>query len=172
LGKNRKLKEAKVKEIEEKMKKANSIVFARYQGLTVEEDTKLRKNLREAGIEYKVYKNTLSKLAAKKLGFDEVEDAFSGPISTAFGYDDPAAPARILNDFSKDHKVLELKGGVIDGKVFDKDKIQKLASIPPRDVLIAKLLGSLKAPLSKFVYLLNAVEEKRKSEEKQESQES
>ncbi|MCI1944677.1 50S ribosomal protein L10 [Clostridium luticellarii] len=165
MGKNREVKEAKVKEIKEKMEKAQSIIFAKYQGLTVEEDTKLRKNLREAGVEYKVYKNTLAKLAAKELGFDEVENVFAGPISTAFGYDDPAAPARVLNDFSKDHKMLELKGGVVQGEIFDIDKVKQLATIPPKDVLIAKLLGSFKAPLSNFVYLINAISEKQKSQE-------
>ncbi|MHC6178367.1 50S ribosomal protein L10 [Clostridium sp. JNZ X4-2] len=165
MGKNREIKEAKVREIKEKMEKAQSIIFAKYQGLTVEEDTKLRKNLREAGVEYKVYKNTLATLAAKQLGFDKTESVFSGPISIAFGYDDPAAPARVLNDFSKTHNMLELKGGIVQGEMFDLDKVKYLATIPPKDVLIAKLLGSFKAPLSNFVYLLDAITEKQKSQE-------
>lgn len=165
MGKNREVKEAKVKEIKEKMEKAQSIIFAKYQGLSVEEDTKLRKNLREAGVEYKVYKNTLATLAAKQLGFDEAGSVFSGPISIAFGYDDPAAPARVLNDFSKAHNMLELKGGIVQGEMFDLDKVKYLATIPPKDVLIAKLLGSFKAPLSNFVYLLDAITEKQKSQE-------
>ena len=106
---NRQLKEAKVSEIKEKMEKAQGVIFAQYQGLTVEEDTELRKNLREAGVEYKVYKNTLTVLAAKELGFDGIESHLEGPLSVAFGYEDPTAPARILNDFAKTHKKLELK---------------------------------------------------------------
>jgi len=165
VSKNRELKEAKVKEIKDKMEKAESIIFAKYQGLTVEEDTSLRKELRESGVEYKVYKNTLSIRAAKELGFDKLEDIFVGPVSIAFGYDEPTAPARILNDFSKKYKALELKGGVVQGEIFDVDKVKQLATIPSKEVLIGKLLGSFKAPLSNFVYLLNAIEEKQKSEE-------
>ncbi|WP_123054739.1 50S ribosomal protein L10 [Clostridium sp. JN-1] len=165
MGKNRELKEAKVLEIKEKMEKAQCIVLSKYQGLTVEEDTALRKNLRESGVEYKVYKNTLVTLAAKELGYDGLADILKGPVSIALGYDDPTAPARILNDFAKDHKKLELKGGVVQGEIFDQDKIMQLAKIPPKEVLIAKLLGSFKAPLSKAVYLLNAIKEQKESQE-------
>ncbi|MBC2582680.1 50S ribosomal protein L10 [Clostridium sp. DJ247] len=165
MGNNRQLKEAKVTEIREKMEKAQGIIFAKYQGLTVEEDTNLRKTLREAGVEYKVYKNTLTTLAAKELGFDAVESILEGPLSVAFGYEDPTAPARILNDFAKTHKKLELKGGIVQGEIFDAAKVEQLANIPPKDVLIAKLLGSFKAPLSNLAYLLNAIKEKRESEE-------
>lgn len=165
MGKNREVKEAKVLEIKEKMEKAQGIIFTKYQGLTVEEDTMLRKNLREAGVEYKVYKNTLATLAAKELGFGEIESILEGPLSVAFGYEDPTAPARILNDFAKTHKKLELKGGIVQGEIFDGDKVKQLATIPPKEVLIAKLLGSFKAPLSNFAYLLNAVKEKKEAEE-------
>ncbi|AKA71401.1 50S ribosomal protein L10 [Clostridium scatologenes] len=165
MGKNRQLKEAKVLEIKEKMEKAQGIIFAQYQGLTVEEDTVLRSKLREAGVEYKVYKNTLTTLAAKELGLGEIESVLQGPLSVAFGYEDPTAPARILNDFAKDHKKLELKGGIVQGEIFDADKVKQLATIPPKEVLIAKLLGSFKAPLSNLAYLLNAIKEKKESEE-------
>ncbi|MCT8976520.1 50S ribosomal protein L10 [Clostridium sp. CX1] len=165
MGKNREIKEAKVLEIKEKMEKAQGIIFAKYQGLTVEEDTELRKQLREAGVEYKVYKNTLTTLAARELGFDGVESILEGPVSVAFGYEDPTAPARILNDFAKNHKKMELKGGVVQGEIFDTDKVQQLAKIPPREVLLAQLLGSFKAPMSNLAYLLNAVKEKKESEE-------
>lgn len=165
MGKNRQIKEAKVLEIKEKMEKAQGIIFAKYQGLTVEEDTELRKKLRESGVEYKVYKNTLTTLAAKELGFDGIESVLEGPVSVAFGYEDPTAPARILNDFAKNHKKLELKGGVVQGEIFDTDKVQQLAKIPPREVLLAQLLGSFKAPVSNLAYLLNAVKEKKESEQ-------
>lgn len=165
MGKNRQLKEAKVLEIKEKMEKAQGIIFAQYQGLTVEQDTELRKTLREAGVEYKVYKNTLTTLAAKELGFNGIESVLEGPVSVAFGYEDPTAPARILNDFAKNHKKLELKGGIVQGEIFDTAKVQQLATIPPREVLIAQLLGSFKAPLSNLAYLINAIKEKKESEE-------
>jgi large subunit ribosomal protein L10 len=162
-GKNRQIKEVKVAEIKEKLEKANGAVFSNYQGLTVEEDTLLRKNLREAGIEYKVYKNTLTTIAAKELGLESIATYLAGPISVALGYQDPTAPARVLNDFAKTHKKFELKAAIVEGAVYDTEKTLILASIPPKDVLIAKLLGSLKAPLSKFVYMVNAISEKQQS---------
>ncbi|WP_142413462.1 50S ribosomal protein L10 [Hathewaya massiliensis] len=164
LSKNRQLKEAKVQEIKEKLEKAQAIILADYQGLNVEEDTELRKKLREAGVEYKVYKNTLSILALKELGIDSLNEQLSGPVSMAISYDDPTAPARILNDFAKSHKKLELKAGIVQGEFYDNNKIKELATIPSREVLLAKLLGSLKAPVSNFAYLINAIKDKKESE--------
>ena len=160
-NKNRQLKEAKVAEIKEKLEKAQGVILTQYQGLTVEEDTELRKSLREAGVEYKVYKNKLVTLAAKELGYDGIVEYLEGPVSVSFGYEDPTAPARILNDFAKTHKKFELKAGIVQGEIFDGEKVKQLASIPPKEVLIAKLLGSFKAPLSNLVYLLNAIKEKQ-----------
>lgn len=165
ISKNRQLKQAKVQEIKEKLEKAEAVVLSSYQGLNVEEDTELRKKLREAGVEYKVYKNTLVTLAAKELGIDGIVNYLEGPISIAISYDDATAPARILNDFAKTHKKLELKAGIVQGTVYDQAKVQELATIPPKEVLIAKLLGSLKAPMSNLVYLLNAIAEKNGSAE-------
>ena len=164
-NKNRELKEKKVAEIKEKIEKAKGIVLANYQGLTVEEDTLLRKGLREAQVDYKVYKNSLTALAAKELGIDGVETYLEGPVAIAFGYDDATVAARILNNFTKDHKKLELKAGIIDGAIYDADTIIKIASIPSREVLIAKLLGSFKAPLSNLAYMLNAIKEKKEAAE-------
>ena len=164
IKKNRQIKEAKVAEIKEKLEKAQGVVLANYQGLTVEEDTALRKTLREAGVEYKVYKNTLVSLAAKELGMEGIVAHLEGPVSIAFGYEDATAPARILFDFAKDHKKLELKAGLVDGEVFDKEKVEQLASIPSKEVLIAKLLGSIKAPLSNLAYLLNAIKESKEAD--------
>jgi len=163
ISKNREIKQAKVLEIKGKLEKAQGIIFAKYQGLTVEEDTELRKKLREAGIEYKVYKNSLTVIAAKELGLDGIESHLVGPLSIALGYEDPTAPARILNEFAKTHKKLELKAGIVQGEIFDAEKVTRLASIPPKDVLIAKLLGSFKAPLSNFVYLLDSIKESKES---------
>ncbi|MEG2412670.1 MAG: 50S ribosomal protein L10 [Clostridium sp.] len=164
MNKNRQLKEAKVVEIKEKLEKAQSVVLASYQGLTVEEDTTLRKSLREAGVEYKVYKNSLVTLAAKELGIEGVEEYLEGPVSIAFGYEDATAPARVLFDFAKSHKKLELKAGIVDSVIYNKEQVEKLATIPSKEVLIAKLLGSFKAPLSNVAYLLNAIKEKKESE--------
>lgn len=164
MNKNRQLKEAKVLEIKEKMEKAQAVILAQYQGLTVEEDTELRKNLREAGVEYKVYKNRLAALAAKELGFDGIEEYLEGPVSIAFGYEDVTVPARVLNDFAKTHKKLELKAGIVNGQIFDTAKVVQLASIPSKEVLLAKLLGSFKAPISNFAYLVNAIKDKKAEE--------
>lgn len=162
-SKNRKIKEAKVQEIKEKMEKAQGMIIASYQGLTVEEDTELRKRLRAEGIEYKVYKNSLTLLAAKELGYEGLEGTLVGPVSIAFSYNDPTAPARILSVFAKDHSKLSLKGAIIQGEIYDEAKVKVLASIPPKEVLIAKLLGSLKSPVSNFVYLLNAIKENKEN---------
>ena len=164
MNKNRQNKEAKVAEIKEKLEKAQAIVLADYQGLTVEEDTALRKSLREAGVEYKVYKNNLVTLAAKELGIEGLDEYLEGPVSIAFGYEDATAPARVLHTFAKDHKKIELKAGMVEGTLYNKEEVEKLATIPSKEVLIAKLLGSFKAPLSNVAYLLNAIKEKKESE--------
>jgi large subunit ribosomal protein L10 len=165
LSNNRELKEVKVAEIKEKLAKAQGVVLSQYQGLNVEEDTELRKNLREAGVEYKVYKNTLVILAAKELGIDGIVPHLQGSISLAFGYEDPTVAARVLNEFAKTHKKLELKAAIMQGDILDSAQVNALAAIPPRDVLIAKLLGSFKAPLSNLAYLLNAIKEQKESVE-------
>lgn len=164
-SKKRLVKEKKVQEIMEKMQKAQCLVFSSYQGLTVEDDTELRRKLRAEGVEYKVYKNTLASLAAKEAGIQGVGTFLEGPVSIAFGYEDATAAARILSTFAKDHKKLDLKGGYIQGEVYDADKVKILASIPSKDVLIAKLLGSIKSPLSNLAYLLNAIKEQKESVE-------
>ena len=161
MNNNRSLKEAKVAEIKEKLEKASSVVLSQYQGLTVEEDTVLRKNLREVGVEYKVYKNTLVTLAAKELGLEGIVEYLEGPVAIAFGYEDVTVAARVLNDFAKDHKKLELKAGIVEGEVYDTEKIKQLATIPSKEVLIAKLLGSIKSPISSFARVINAIAESK-----------
>lgn len=163
INKNRQIKEARVQEIREKLEKAQGVVLAKYQGLTVEEDTELRKQLREAGVEYKVYKNTLTVLAARELGIEGLEKHLEGPVSIAFGYEDATAPARILNDFAKTHKKLELKAVLVEGKVYEGADAAAIATIPSREVLIAKFLGSIKSPLSNLAYLLNAIAEQKET---------
>ncbi|MCB2295801.1 50S ribosomal protein L10 [Clostridium algoriphilum] len=165
LSNNRQLKEVKVAEIKEKLAKAQGVVLSQYQGLNVEEDTELRKTLREAGVEYKVYKNTLVILAAKELGIEGIVPHLQGSISLAFGYEDPTVAARVLNEFAKTHKKLELKAAIMQGDILDSAQVNALAAIPPRDVLIAKLLGSFKAPLSNLAYLLNSIKEQKETVE-------
>jgi len=165
IKKNRQIKEAKVAEIKEKLEKAQGVVLASYQGLTVEEDTMLRKSLREAGVEYKVYKNTLVTLAANELGLGDLVQYLEGPVSIAFGYEDPVAPARILKEFMDSHPKMQLKMGVVEGEFYNESQIVEFANIPSREVLLAKLLGSLKAPMSNFVYLLDAVIKEKEGQE-------
>lgn len=164
MNKNRQLKEAKVSEIKEKLEKAQSVILSDYQGLTVEEDTELRQKLRASGVEYKVYKNKLVTLAAKELGLEGITEFLEGPVSIAFGYEDVTVPARILSDFAKTHKKIELKAGIVQGDIYDAEKVKQLAAIPPKEVLIAKLLGSFKAPLSNLAYLLNAIKENKENQ--------
>ncbi|OOM11225.1 50S ribosomal protein L10 [Clostridium saccharobutylicum] len=164
MNKNRELKEAKVAEIKEKLEKAKAVVLSKYQGLTVEEDTALRKNLREAGVEYKVYKNTLVTLAAKELGLEGIVEYLEGPVAIAFGYEDVTVAARVLNDFAKTHSKLELKAGIVEGEIYDAAKINQLATIPSKEVLIAKLLGSIKSPISSFARVLSAIADSKGTE--------
>lgn len=158
------LKKEKVKEITEKFQKCQSAVLTSYIGITVEEDTELRKKMREAGIEYKVLKNTLTSLAAKDAGYGDIDEYLRGPVAIAFSYEDATAPARILADFAKKHKSIELKAGVVQGSIFDTVKVNELSKILPREQLLAKLLGSFKAPLSKFAYAVNAIKEQKESQ--------
>ncbi|WP_024621608.1 50S ribosomal protein L10 [Metaclostridioides mangenotii] len=160
------VKSGVVAEIVEKLNKATSTIVVDYRGLTVEEVTELRKQMREAGIDYKVYKNTLVRRAAQEVGINEFNDELLvGANAIAFGYEDPVAPARILKNFIDNHPKLELKMGVVEGEFYNESQIEALASIPSREVLIAKLLGSLKAPVSNFAYLVDAIAKKAEEQE-------
>ena len=144
-----------VSELSEKIKNATAIVFADYRGLTVEQDTELRNALRKAGVEYSVVKNTLTKLAANENGLNELEPHFNGPTSMAITTGDVVAPAKILTEFSKKYENLQIKVGVVEGKIFDAKAINALASLPPKEELLAKALGSMKSPMAGFVNVLN-----------------
>lgn len=160
------LKGQVVSEIAEKLEKSSSTVIVDYRGLTVEEVTELRKKFREANVEYKVYKNTLVRRAAKQVGITDLNDeSLVGPNAIAFGYEDPVAPARVISDFMKDHPKLELKMGIVEGEFYGKEQIEEFSKIPSREVLIAKLLGSLKAPVSNFAYLIDALIKKQEGQE-------
>ena len=156
------MKSQVVAEIVEKLQKSSSTIVVDYKGLTVEEVTELRKKMREAGVEYKVYKNTLVRRAAKEVGIEEFNnELLVGTNAIAFGYDDPIAPARVIKEFMEAHP----KMGVVEGTFYNEAQIVEFANIPPREVLLAKLLGSLKAPMSNFVYLLDALVKKEEGQE-------
>lgn len=144
-----------VEGIGSKMKNAKAMVFADYRGLTVEQDTELRSALRKAGVDYKVVKNTLTRFAAKENGLEGLDTFLSGPTAMASSDSDPAAPAKVLSEYAKKFEKLELKVGVVEGKVIDLNGIKALAELPPKEVLIAKVLGSFNAPISGFVNVLN-----------------
>lgn len=152
-----KAKEAAVSEIQEKMQQAQSVVFVDYRGLTVEEVTNLRCKMRDAGVEYKVIKNTMIQRAADKEGFEGLNSILEGPTAVAFGMKDPVSPAKILVDFAKDTKKTEIKGGVLDGKTIDVDGVKYLASLPSKEELLAKMMGSLNAPVTGLVMALSGV---------------
>lgn len=148
-------KEATVSEIQQKFAASKSVILADYRGLNVEEVTELRKKLREAGIEYKVAKNTLTSRAAKAANIDGLDQFLSGPTALAFGFNDVVSPAKILANFAKNHKKLELKGGVLEGQVIDLQKVNALANLPSREVLLGQVAGMLQAPMRGLVTVLS-----------------
>jgi large subunit ribosomal protein L10 len=146
-----------VAEIKEKLSTTKGAVLTNYRGLTVAQDTKLRRKLREAGVEYRVFKNTMTRIAAKEAGIEGLDTYLEGPTAIAMSYTDPVAPAKVISDFVKEHKLqaLEVKAGLVEGKVIDADSVKALSSLPPREVLIAKALGSMQAPIVGFVNVLS-----------------
>ncbi len=154
---NQEAKKEIVKEIKSKLQNAQSAVVVDYRGLSVEEVNALRKLMRDANVEYKIYKNTLMNLAIKGSDFEELAQVLEGPSAFAFGYDDAVAPARVLNGFMKQTKKMEFKAGVVEGKFFDVEGIKAIAGLPSREELIGKFLGSIKSPVANFAYLLKAI---------------
>ena len=154
------LKQPIVAEISEAIKEAQSVVLVDYRGLTVEQDTSLRKQLREAGVTYKVYKNTMMNFAFKGTDFEGLAPYLEGPSAVAISTTDATAPARILAKFAKDAKALEIKAGVVEGNVYDAAGMQAISQIPSRDELISKLLGSLQSPITNFARVMNQLAEK------------
>lgn len=150
-------KQAAVAEVVDKMKRAQSLVVLDYRGLTVSEVSDLRSKFREAGVEYKVIKNNMLKRAADELKIEGIDDYFKGPTAVAFGYEDPVAPAKILCKFVKDVNKTEIKGGLLDGKAMDSEGIQSLSKLPSKEELLAKMLGSLNAPITNFALALSAI---------------
>ena len=153
------LKQPVVEEIINNVKDAESVVLVNYSGLTVEQDTALRKELREAGVVYKVYKNTMLHLAFDGTDFAQLDKDLEGPTAIAFGIEDETAPARIINNFAKEAEALQFKSGVVAGTYYDEAGIKTLANIPSRDTLISKLLGSLQSPVTNMARVLNQIAE-------------
>jgi large subunit ribosomal protein L10 len=155
------LKQPIVDEISEKINGAQSVVVADGRGLTVAQDTELRKALREAGVQYKVYKNTLIKRAFEGTDFAQLDEYLEGPSAVAISKDDATAAARVLYKFAKNNDKLEIKGGVVEGKVYDAKALEPIATIPSREELLSKLLGSLQAPITNFARDIRQVAEKK-----------
>ena len=153
------LKQPIVQAIAEDIKDAASVVLVDYRGLTVAEDTALRKQLREAGIVYKVCKNTMMKRAFEGTDFAALDEHLEGPSAIAISKDDATAPARILCKFAKDAKALELKAGVVEGTVYDVAGLTELSKVPSREELLSKLLGSLQSPITNLARVLNQIAE-------------
>ena len=153
------LKQPIVQAIAEDIKDAASVVLVDYRGLTVAEDTALRKQLREAGIVYKVCKNTMMKRAFEGTDFAALDEHLEGPSAIAISKDDDTAPARILCKFAKDAKALELKAGVVEGTVYDVAGLTELSKVPSREELLSKLLGSLQSPITNLARVLNQIAE-------------
>ena len=154
------LKKPIVEEIKEALNGAQAAVVVDYRGLTVEQDTALRKQLREAGVVYKVYKNTMINLAVKGTEFEALVPHLEGPTAIAISKEDATAPARILYNFAKTAEALELKAGVVDGTYYDNDGIKVIATIPSRNELLSKLLGSIQSPVTNFARVIKQIAEK------------
>lgn len=153
------LKAPIVDEIKGYVADAKSAVLVDYRGLTVEQDTKLRRQLREAGVVYKVYKNTMLHLAFDGTDYAQLDAHLEGPTAIAFGIEDETAPARILNDFAKEAEAIQFKGAVVDGTYYDEAGIKVLATIPSKEVLISKLLGSMQSPVTNFARVIKQIAE-------------
>ncbi len=154
------LKQPIVEEVKAMLDGAQSAVAVKYLGITVEQDTKMRKELRENGVSYKVFKNTLIKRAAEGTDFEKLAPVLEGPTALAVSKTDATAPARIIAKYAKDTKILELKGGVVEGDFYDEKKIAEIANIPGRDVLLGRLLGSMQSPITNFARVLKQIVEK------------
>ena len=153
------LKQPVVQAIAEDVKDAQSVVLVDYRGLTVAQDTAMRKELREAGVIYKVCKNTMMRRAFEGTEFAGLDEYLEGPSAIAISKDDATAPARIICKFAKDAKALEVKAGVVEGTVYDANGIVELSKVPSREELLSKLLGSIQSPITNLARVLNQIAE-------------
>jgi large subunit ribosomal protein L10 len=153
-----------VTEIADKLRESKSTVVVDYRGLSVGEVTELRKQLRDAGIEFKVYKNTLTRRAAEQAELAGLNDALTGPNAIAFSNEDVVAPAKILNDFAKKHEALEIKAGVIEGNIATLEEVKALADLPSREGLLSMLLSVLQAPIRNLALATKAVADQKEEQ--------
>ncbi len=158
-----KAKELIVSEYAEKIGKAKSFVIVDYRGLTVAQDTELRKELRNNNVEYKVVKNRLTLRAMEKAGFNGLNEQLTGPTAIAISYDDPVAPAKVLCTAAKKNDKLEVKGGMVEGKLMNDDEIKSVANIPAKPVLIAQLLGMLQTPIRGLAVVVSEIAKKQEA---------
>jgi len=154
------IKQPIVEEISAAVKDAQSVVLVDYRGLTVAQDTQLRKELREAGVTYKVYKNTMMNFAFKGTDFESLAPFLEGPSAAAISTTDATAPARVIAKFAKTAKALEIKAGVVEGQFYDAQGMQAIAEIPSREELLSKFLGSIQSPIANFARCMNQLAEK------------
>ena len=155
-------KKAIVEELSDRIGKATAVVFVDYKGITVAQDTELRNKFREAGVEYSVVKHTLTRLAAKKVGFNEFDEVLNGTTSMATTTDDPIAPARIVSEFAKKNKnVLKIKGGIVEGKVQSVDALNAFGELPSKNALIAQVLGTFLAPITSLAFVIDQIREQK-----------
>lgn len=150
-----------VDEITQKLRDSKSTIVTDYRGLNVGEVTELRKRLRDAGIEYRVLKNTMTRRATAEVGMSDLDSYLTGPTAIAFSFDDVVAPAKILNDFAKEHKALEIKAGVVEGRVISQDEVLELATLPSRDGLLSMLLSVLQAPMRNLAYAVSQIADQK-----------
>ena len=161
MGANLEAKKVLVEEIKSKFKDAISVTFVDYRGLTVEQDTTMRRNFRQAGVEYKVYKNRLMLKALQELGMEGYEDVLEGTTAVAFGMKDEVSGPKILVEAGDKAKTLAIKCGILNGKRIDADMVNQLAKIPSKEVLVSKLLYLLQSPIRSVAIALNAIAEKK-----------
>ena len=158
-----KQKQIIIDEIKDKFERAESAVVIDYMGITVAEADEMRKKLREAEVDYTVYKNTLVKRDIEGTKYEALGEILEGPSGFAFSYDDATAPARVLNDARKAYKKREFKGGIIEGEYYDKENIEKIAAIPSRDTLISKFMGSIQSPIANFARVVAQIAEQKEA---------
>ena len=158
-----KQKQIIIDEIKDKFERAESAVVIDYMGITVAEADEMRKKLREAEVDYTVYKNTLVKRAIEGTKYEALGEILEGPSGFAFSYDDATAPARVLNDARQAYKKMEFKGGIIEGEYYDKENIEKIAAIPSRDTLISKFMGSIQSPIANFARVVAQIAEQKEA---------
>lgn len=166
MSKNLEVKQQVVNEVREKLEKSKAVLLVDYKGINVADVTELRKRFREAGVDYKVYKNTLFKRAAHELGIEELNEFMEGTIGYVFGYDDVVAPAKTINQFQKENPKtpITVKAGYVENSFMDAQAIKALGDLPSREVLIAMLLGALQGSVRNLAYMLNSIKEKKEAE--------